>query len=64
VERGASLERLERDAKERAQPVYRKAGTIRHFHDGLDAVALFEPAVTEFGYSMSALSRAPGVRAG
>jgi hypothetical protein len=52
-------DKRERDAKERALPSYRKAANIRNFHDALDAVALFDSAVAEFGYSMSDVSRTP-----
>ena len=52
-------ERLTRDARERALPVHRKRENRRNFHDALDAVALHEPAISEFGYSFNDLSRKP-----
>ena len=52
--------RLARDAQERALPPYRKRANRRNFYDAQDAVALFEPALREFGYSFTDLNRAPG----
>ena len=54
-------DRLARDAQERALPSYRKRANRRDFHDAQDAVALFEPALREFGYSFTDLNRAPGL---
>lgn len=53
--------RLARDAQERALPPYRKRANRRNFYDAQDAVALFEPALREFGYSFTDLNRAPGL---
>jgi hypothetical protein len=52
-------EKIARDRQDRAMPPYRRRANRRHFYDALDAVALLEPAIAEFGYSFSDLSRAP-----
>jgi hypothetical protein len=54
-------EKLARDARERAAPLHRRKDNLRHFHDALDAGALLEPAIAEFGYSFSDLGRAPAM---
>jgi hypothetical protein len=54
-------EHLEHDALERARPLYRRKKNLRNFYDALDAVALFDPAVAEFGYSLTDLDRKPDV---
>jgi hypothetical protein len=46
-------ERLERDARERGLPPYRRRANLRNFYDAQDAVARFEPEVREFGYSLA-----------
>ena len=53
-------ERFERDARERNLPAYRRRANLRNFHDALDASALLEEAVAEFGYSFRDLEKAPG----
>jgi hypothetical protein len=52
-------ERIARDAREQRLPLYRRQNNLRHFYDALDAVALFEPAISEFGYSFSDLYLTP-----
>jgi hypothetical protein len=52
-------ERIARDVRERLLPPHRRRENLRHFHDALDAVALLEPAVAEFGYSLIDLERKP-----
>jgi hypothetical protein len=52
-------ERLERDRRERSLPPHRRRENLRDFRDAQDAVALFEPAVREFGYSLTDLTRSP-----
>lgn len=52
-------ERLERDRHERSLPTHRKRENLRQFRDAQDAVALFEPVVAEFGYSLTDLTRSP-----
>ena len=52
-------ERSTREARERALPAHRRPRNLRNFYDALDAVALLEPAIAEFGYSFSDLARAP-----
>ena len=52
-------DRIARDAQERALPAHRRRANLRHFHDALDAIALLEPEVAEFGYSLVDLDRKP-----
>jgi len=52
-------ERIARDAQDRELPLHRRRNNRRNFYDALDAAALFEPAIAEFGYSFSDLSRFP-----
>jgi hypothetical protein len=52
-------ERLARNARERSLPLYRRRENRRDFYDALDAAAHFEPALAEFGYSFTDLSRFP-----
>lgn len=52
-------ERIVRDRRERALPPYRRQGNLRNFYDALDAVALLEPTVASFGYSLLDLDRWP-----
>lgn len=52
-------ERLERTRREKALPLHRRRNNLQAFRDAQDAVALFEPAVQEFGYSLTDLSRTP-----
>lgn len=52
-------ERIARDAKERDLPLHRQMANRRNFYDALDAAALFEPAVNDFGYSFFDLTRVP-----
>jgi hypothetical protein len=49
-------ERLERDQRERRLPAHRKRENLRSFRDAQDAVAMFETAAGEFGYSLIDLS--------
>jgi len=50
---------LARAEQERSLPSHRRRGNLQNFHDALDAVALFEPAVREFGYSLTDLTQFP-----
>jgi hypothetical protein len=52
-------ERFERQAHERTQPAFRRRANLRNFHDALDASALLEEAIGEFGYSFRDLEKAP-----
>jgi hypothetical protein len=54
-------ERFERESRERALPGFRRRANLRHFHDALDAAALLEEAIAEFGYSFRDLEKAPGL---
>lgn len=54
-------ERFEREAREHALPEFRRRANLRHFHDALDAAALLEDAIGEFGYSFRDLEKAPGL---
>lgn len=53
-------ERLAREERERTMPAYRRRANLRSFYDALDAVALLEPAVAEFGYSFLDLAPPAG----
>lgn len=55
-------EKIARDAHDRELPLHRRRNNRRNFYDALDAAALFEPAVGEFGYSFSDLARFPADR--
>ena len=55
-------ERIARDARDRDLPLHRRRDNRRQFYDALDAAALFAPAIAEFGYSFSDLSRFPADR--
>ena len=46
-------ERLARKRRESALPLHRQREYLRDFRYAQDAVALYEPVVQEFGYSMS-----------
>jgi hypothetical protein len=52
-------ERLARDIREKSLPVFRRRENRRNVHDALDAVALLEPAIGEFGYSFFDFGKAP-----
>ncbi|HWC63629.1 MAG TPA: sulfotransferase [Rhizomicrobium sp.] len=52
-------ERLVRDAREKSLPAFRRRGNLRNFHDALDAAALLESAIAEFGYSFFDFSKTP-----
>jgi hypothetical protein len=52
-------DRVTRDARERRLPMHRRRANRRNFHDALDAVALYEPAIREFGYSLVDLALTP-----
>jgi hypothetical protein len=52
-------ERMALERSERTLPEYRRRAKLRDFHDALDAIALLEPTVTEFGYSLVDLDRIP-----
>lgn len=52
-------ERLVRNNQELLLPIYRRRENRRHFYDALDAVALLEPAIAEFGYSFADLEKIP-----
>jgi hypothetical protein len=52
-------EKIARDVQDRELPLHRRRNNRRNFYDALDAAALFEPAVAEFGYSFFNLARAP-----
>jgi len=56
-------ERFERGRRERALPLHRKPENVGGFRDAQDAVALFEAAVGEFGYSLTDLTKAPNAMA-
>src|SRR5262249_35647014 len=56
-------ERLARDARERAFPLYRRAQSRRSFYDAQDAAAHFEGAINAFGYSFLDLTRVPNEEA-
>ncbi len=51
--------RLARDRRERELPPYRRRNNLRNFYDAQDAVATFESAIAEFGYSLTNLTRFP-----
>ena len=51
--------RLVRDARESSLPLHRRRENRRNFYDALDAVALLEPAINEFGYSFTDLEKIP-----
>jgi hypothetical protein len=51
---------LERDARERSLPAFRRRDNLRNFHDALDAAAFLEETIASFGYSFSDLDKAPG----
>ncbi len=57
-------ERLERERRDRLLPDHKKQKNLRHFRDAQDAVSLFEPAVSEFGYSLIDTRRMPENGAG
>jgi uncharacterized protein YchJ len=54
-------ERSEREAREQALPAFRRRENLRNFYDALDAVALLEDAIGDFGYSFHDLEKAPGL---
>jgi hypothetical protein len=52
-------DRIARDRRERALPPHRRRANLHNFYDALDAVALLEPALAQFGYSFLDLDRTP-----
>lgn len=52
-------ERLARERKERALPVYRRKAHVRKFYDALDAASSLESSIAEFGYSFTDLEQFP-----
>jgi hypothetical protein len=52
-------DRIAREQQERALPLYRRPENLRNFYEALDAAALLEDAVAEFGYSFTDLDKAP-----
>jgi hypothetical protein len=52
-------DRIAREQQERALPLYRRRENLRSFYEALDAAALLEEAVGEFGYSFDDLDKAP-----
>jgi hypothetical protein len=53
-------ERLAREAREKALPIFRRRENLRNFHDALDAASFLESGIAEFGYSFFDLDKAPG----
>jgi hypothetical protein len=53
-------ERLARETREKSLPLFRRREHLRDFHDALDAAALLEDTVAEFGYSFIDLEKFPG----
>ena len=52
-------ERIARERAERTMPAWRRKANLPRFHDALDAAAVFEGAVNEFGYSFRDLDKVP-----
>jgi len=52
-------EKIARERREQALPPYRRRANLRNFQDALDAAAVFEGAVAEFGYSFHDLGKFP-----
>jgi hypothetical protein len=52
-------ERFARENRERSLPFFRRRENLRNFHDALDAAALLEESIAEFGYSFFDLDKTP-----
>jgi hypothetical protein len=55
-----ATQRLSKGHRGRSLPLHKRGDNVGMFHDALDPVAMFEPAVNEFGYSLNRLTPSAG----